>query len=67
MNCPICNAPHTELRVVETRHAGDMVRRRRACNLCGERFSTMEVRTTDGDHVTRKDVLLVPKGTKLVS
>ena len=67
MNCPFCNASNTELRVLETRHAGEMVRRRRKCSVCEERFSTMEVRTIDGEHVTRKNVLLVPKGTTLAN
>ncbi len=42
MHCPFCSAEDT--RVVDSRLAdeGDSVRRRRECNVCGERFTTYE-------------------------
>ncbi|RMD71137.1 MAG: transcriptional regulator NrdR [Gammaproteobacteria bacterium] len=42
MHCPFCHAPDT--RVVDSRLAGEgeQVRRRRACNACGGRFTTYE-------------------------
>jgi transcriptional repressor NrdR len=42
MQCPFCH--HPETRVVDSRLAqeGEQVRRRRACNQCGERFTTYE-------------------------
>lgn len=40
MNCPYCdNARH---KVIDTREAGDAIRRRRRCEECGERFTTYE-------------------------
>ncbi len=42
MRCPFCSADET--RVVDSRLAdeGDSVRRRRECEVCGERFTTFE-------------------------
>jgi transcriptional repressor NrdR len=40
MFCPFCG--HTESRVVDTRPAGDSIRRRRECERCGKRFTTYE-------------------------
>ena len=42
MRCPFCQNDDT--RVIDSRLAddGDSVRRRRACEACGERFSTVE-------------------------
>ena len=42
MRCPVCN--HSEVRVVDTRSAEDdlSVRRRRECEKCAYRFSTIE-------------------------
>ena len=41
MNCPYCGTPDT--RVVNSRpSAGDSVRRRRECQKCARRFSTLE-------------------------
>jgi transcriptional repressor NrdR len=42
MRCPFCSADET--RVVDSRLAedGDVVRRRRECEVCGERFTTFE-------------------------
>lgn len=42
MRCPFCSAPDT--RVIDSRLAneGDMVRRRRECLTCAERFTTFE-------------------------
>ena len=42
MHCPFCQ--HTDTRVVDSRVSEDgaTIRRRRECELCGERFSTLE-------------------------
>lgn len=42
MRCPFCSAPETK--VIDSRLAneGDMVRRRRECLTCAERFTTFE-------------------------
>ncbi len=42
MHCPFCH--HTDTRVVDSRltEDGAQVRRRRACEQCGERFTTFE-------------------------
>ncbi len=40
MRCPYCTgAKH---KVIDTREAGDAIRRRRRCETCGERFTTYE-------------------------
>lgn len=40
MNCPVCQ--HPDSKVVDTRSSGDGIRRRRACQACGHRFTTFE-------------------------
>lgn len=42
MHCPVCN--HDDTRVVDSRISseGDSIRRRRECDRCGFRFSTLE-------------------------
>lgn len=40
MRCPACQ--HEDSRVVDSRTAGDAIRRRRQCAACGERFTTHE-------------------------
>ena len=40
MHCPYCESESTS--VVDTREAGDAVRRRRECGSCGNRFTTYE-------------------------
>src|SRR5215210_224704 len=42
MRCPYCR--HSDSRVVDSREAeeGQMIRRRRACQECGRRFTTVE-------------------------
>ncbi len=40
MRCPHCNETHN--RVIDTRDAGDAIRRRRKCEKCGRRFTTYE-------------------------
>ena len=40
MHCPYCGSESTS--VVDTREAGDAVRRRRECGGCGNRFTTYE-------------------------
>ena len=42
MHCPYCR--HTDTRVLDSRVAedGGAIRRRRSCNECGKRFSTVE-------------------------
>jgi transcriptional repressor NrdR len=55
MRCPWCGAP--ESRVVDSRPAedGGAVRRRRACESCGRRFSTFERATGVGLRVIKRD------------
>jgi transcriptional repressor NrdR len=55
MRCPWCGAP--ESRVVDSRPAedGGAVRRRRACETCGRRFSTFERATGVGLRVIKRD------------
>lgn len=40
MRCPHCS--HTQHRVIDTRDAGEDIRRRRRCDNCGQRFTTYE-------------------------
>lgn len=40
MRCPECQQPDS--RVIDSRTAGDHVRRRRECQACGHRFTTYE-------------------------
>jgi transcriptional repressor NrdR len=40
MRCPECQ--HPDSRVVDSRTSGDAIRRRRACERCGARFTTHE-------------------------
>jgi transcriptional repressor NrdR len=40
MRCPYCN--HTQHKVIDTREAGDAIRRRRKCDHCNRRFTTYE-------------------------
>jgi transcriptional repressor NrdR len=40
MRCPECQ--HPDSRVVDSRAAGDSIRRRRECEACGHRFTTYE-------------------------
>jgi transcriptional repressor NrdR len=53
VNCPACNRPS---RVLETRSAEDgaALRRRRACEHCGERFTTYERREPDSLFVRKR-------------
>ena len=40
MECPHCG--HTQHKVIDTRDAGDSIRRRRQCEQCTQRFTTYE-------------------------
>ncbi|MEQ1501701.1 MAG: transcriptional regulator NrdR [Myxococcota bacterium] len=40
MKCPACH--HVDSKVVDSRDAGDAIRRRRSCLACGHRFTTLE-------------------------
>ena len=40
MRCPYCGG--TDIRVIDTRPAGDGIRRRRECQVCKRRFTTYE-------------------------
>jgi transcriptional repressor NrdR len=40
MECPHCG--HTQHKVIDTRDAGDSIRRRRQCEQCSQRFTTYE-------------------------
>ncbi len=54
MHCPSCASP--DLKVVDSRGtpAGDAIRRRRACDACGHRFTTYE-------RVERAQVFVIKK------
>ena len=52
MHCPFCESDSTS--VVDTRDAGDAVRRRRECGGCGNRFTTYERGETNVT-VTKRD------------
>jgi len=55
MRCPSCG--HEETRVVDSREAedGDSIRRRRACDSCGERFTTRERSESARIQVVKRD------------
>ncbi len=55
MRCPACG--HTETRVVDSREAddGSAIRRRRACDHCGERFTTKERSESARIQVVKRD------------
>lgn len=55
MLCPNCNSPDT--RVIDSRTSKDnqSIRRRRECNECGHRFTTLEEIIRDGLLVLKKD------------
>lgn len=60
MRCPFCDALDT--RVVDSRlgNGGDSVRRRRACNACGERFTTHETAELTLPRVIKHDARREP-------
>jgi transcriptional repressor NrdR len=55
MRCPFCRCEDT--RVIDSRLAddGDAVRRRRECNACGERFTTLEHASLRMPYVVKSD------------
>lgn len=55
MRCPSCG--HEDTRVVDSREAedGDSIRRRRACDQCGERFTTRERSESARIQVVKRD------------
>lgn len=55
MRCPFCRSEDT--RVIDSRLAddGDAVRRRRECNACGERFTTLEHALLRMPYVVKSD------------
>ena len=55
MHCPFCNAEDTK--VIDSRlvAGGGQVRRRRACNECGERYTTYELAELVMPHVVKTD------------
>ena len=64
MWCPVCGAPSSEVRVIETSHTKTQTRRRRECVLCKQRFSTVEVVVKDGQRTSAKELVMMPEGTK---
>lgn len=60
MRCPFCNAMDTK--VIDSRLAneGDMVRRRRECVSCGERFTTFESAELVMPRLIKRDGSRVP-------
>ncbi len=55
MRCPYCN--HHDLRVVDSRDSetGEAIRRRRACNNCGRRFTSYERIESIPFYILKKD------------
>jgi transcriptional repressor NrdR len=55
MKCPYCESDNT--RVIDTAHetTGPGIRRRRECNACGKRFSTLERAILDTPMVVKSD------------
>lgn len=55
MKCPHCGEDRS--RVIDTRTTGDGIRRRRACEVCGKRFTTYE-------HVAASLIILKSDGRR---
>ena len=53
MRCPFCEASETS--VVDTRLAGDSIRRRRRCERCERRFTTYERYDEGPLHIRKRD------------
>ena len=53
MNCPYCH--NNDCRVIDSRDAGDGIRRRRQCLKCGSRFTTYERLHPGSLFVIKKD------------
>jgi transcriptional repressor NrdR len=53
MNCPYCN--YSDCKVIDSRDAGDGIRRRRQCLKCGARFNTYERLHPSSLFVIKKD------------
>ena len=55
MRCPACG--HADTRVIDSREAedGESIRRRRACDKCGERFTTRERSESARIQVVKRD------------
>jgi transcriptional repressor NrdR len=56
MKCPFCS--NTETRVIDSRlmHQSEQIRRRRECEKCLERFSTLEVPQLNWPRVVKRDL-----------
>jgi len=53
MKCPYCSSPNTK--VIDTRKAGNAIRRRRECLNCGRRFTTYERAILEAPLVAKRD------------
>ncbi|MEA3345768.1 MAG: transcriptional regulator NrdR [Chloroflexota bacterium] len=53
MRCPYCDSDDT--RVIDTRHSGNSIRRRRECQSCGRRFTTYERAVLNAPQVVKRD------------
>ncbi|MGQ9628244.1 MAG: transcriptional regulator NrdR [Anaerolineae bacterium] len=53
MKCPYCG--QSDSRVIDTRSAGDGIRRRRKCTDCGKRFTTYERTLVNEPLVVKRD------------
>jgi len=60
MHCPFCN--ESETKVIDSRLAneGELVRRRRECQICGERFTTFESAELVMPRIVKSDGARVP-------
>jgi transcriptional repressor NrdR len=55
MICPQCSSPDTRVIDSRTGKDGQSIRRRRECNACGARFTTVEETIRDGISVIKRD------------
>lgn len=60
MRCPFCGAPDTKVTDSRLAGEGDQVRRRRKCEVCGERFTTYETVELNLPRVIKRDGSRVP-------
>ena len=60
MKCPFCS--HENTRVIDSRPAeeNNSIRRRRACDECGKRFTTYEKIETIPLIIIKKDIIVKP-------
>ncbi|GBR76887.1 transcriptional regulator NrdR family [Candidatus Termititenax persephonae] len=55
MKCPFCGAEHDKVVESRTTNEGEVIRRRRECETCGERFTSYERVEPRASFVIKKD------------